>query len=186
MSWLSPPQSHVLERLAAVGRRAERAVGDEDLVRVRRRDRELDVVAGAADQRALPVHDASSWRRRRPSARAIPGRRSGSARRRDSNSIGATATSILPSGDFGSPGASTLRPGRAAVVRHVDAAARAAAQHRPRVHLDLPRAGEQHVRDSSRPSTGRSSRCSRRRTDALSRSCRRRSSGRRRAPAAGR
>ena len=58
---------------------------------------------------------------------------------------GAIATSILPTGDLGSPLVS-LRPLRAAVVRDVDAAAGAAAQLRPRVLLDLPRPGEERVR----------------------------------------
>ena len=46
------------ERLAAVDRLKERAVGDQDLVRIGRRDREVNVVAGASDQLARPVHDA--------------------------------------------------------------------------------------------------------------------------------
>ena len=46
------------ERLAAVDRLEERAVGDQDLVCVGGRDGEVDVVAGAADQLARPVHHA--------------------------------------------------------------------------------------------------------------------------------
>ena len=45
----------------------------EHLVRVRRVDVEADVVAGAADEPALPAHRPSSSRRHRPSARASPG-----------------------------------------------------------------------------------------------------------------
>src|SRR6266852_4018236 len=46
------------ERLAAVDRLEERAVGDQDLVLVGRGDREVNVVPGASNQLARPVHDA--------------------------------------------------------------------------------------------------------------------------------
>src|SRR5712692_5188684 len=46
------------EQLASIDRLEERAVGNQDLVLVGRRDREVNVVPGAADQLARPVHDA--------------------------------------------------------------------------------------------------------------------------------
>ena len=57
MSWQSPQPPHGWNVDAAVGRSMRAAVGDEHFVGVGRRDAEPDVVAGAADQRAIPAHD---------------------------------------------------------------------------------------------------------------------------------
>ena len=74
---------------------------------IRGRYGEADVIARAADQRPLPVDDAPSSRRRHRSATASPGRWSESAHRCACELLGAMATSILPSGDFGMPWSST-------------------------------------------------------------------------------
>ena len=55
------------------------------------------------------------------------------------------ATSILPTRRLRQPLLRHAGPGGAAVAGRVDAAARPAAEHRPRVHLDLPGAGDQHL-----------------------------------------
>ena len=125
------------KRLAAVDRLEERAVGDEDFVLVGRRDGEMDVVAGAADQLARPVDHA-------PVRAAVVGSPDralilGLNQRVDAIRVGRRDRDVdLAERRSRQAGRLDLRPFRAAVARHVDAAPRAAAQHRPRVHLDLP------------------------------------------------
>ena len=85
MSWLSPPQLTLRNVCAAVDRLEERAVRDENLVLVRRRDGEMDVVARRGRSARATSSPRASCRRRRRSARPIPDPWSESARRRGSN-----------------------------------------------------------------------------------------------------
>src|SRR5207244_10213826 len=55
---VAAPVDPLLERVAAVGGLPERAVRDEHFVLVHGRNGTVDILAGAADQRALPVDDA--------------------------------------------------------------------------------------------------------------------------------
>ena len=141
------------ERHAAISRSMEAAVHHEHFVGVLRIDVDADVVAGAADERAIPTHHPPRRARvvrspqrslvRRLDQRVHPLRRSTARSRRRS----------CRRADFGRPAVRFFH-----VVppscRHVDAAAGAAAEHRPRVQVDLPRAGDQDVGIRTRPSRG--------------------------------
>ena len=134
------------ERLAAVDRLEERAVGDRGS-RPRSPARRR---GGCSSRRGRSARATSSRRarsrRRRRSARPSPDPWSESARRRDSNRSARRRRRSCRAATCGSPAASIFVHFAAAVARDVDAAARAAAEHRPRVHLDLPGAGDQIVR----------------------------------------
>ena len=131
------------ERLATILRAVEAAARNEDVVRILRVDRQANVVAGAADERAIPAHRRPG----RPGIVASPERSLVGGlnqgvhplriRRRDCDINLAHRRLGHPVGD--------LRPLRAAVVRDVHPAARAAAQLRPRVLLHLPRSCEERV-----------------------------------------
>ena len=132
------------ERQAAVGRTVEAAVGDEHLIRVLRVDLHVDVVAGTADQAAVPAHDLPGVARIvRPPERALVGRlderEHAVGLRRGDRDVD------LPHRRLRQPRIGQPLPGRAAVARAIDPAAGAAAEHRPRVHHHFPRAGEHHV-----------------------------------------
>ena len=111
---------------------------------VRRVDVDADVVARSADQRPVPRHDA-------PCAAAIIGTPERSLllrldERVDALRIGGRDRDVdLADGRF-RQAVLELLPRRAGVSGHVDRAAGAAALLRPRVQLDLPHAGEQHIR----------------------------------------
>ena len=134
-----------LKVFAAILRAVHAAAHDEDVVGVLRIHHHADVVAGAADQRAIPADD-------------LP-RRAGVVGPPDRSLIGGldqrvhplacstarSATSILPNGDFGMPVVTFVHLAPPS-VRQVDAAAGTAAALHPGVLLDLPGAGEQRVR----------------------------------------
>ena len=132
---------------------------DQHLVGVDRIDRDADVVAGAADQGAVPAHDTPGGARivrapQRSLVRSLDQRVHAVGIRRRNRDVDLPDWRLRQAGVFG------LLPGRAAVFRDVDAAARAAAEHGPGVHARLPTCRRSGRQDCSRPSRGRSSRCS--------------------------
>ena len=147
MSWQSPqPAARDREGRAAVessgGSCCSRPALRQVVLRIHL---DADVVAGAADERADPSSPPSTCRRRHRERQSDPWLAvwisaytrfefDGATRRRSCRPATSAGPVVEP------------RPGRAAVARDVDTAARAAAEHRPRVHHDFPRAGEQHVR----------------------------------------
>src|SRR5450432_1185594 len=132
------------ERLAAIGGLPEAAVGHQHFVGVGGRDGQVNVVAGAAGERALPVHHG-------PVCAAVIGAPDRTLVGGLNQRIGALGIAgrnghvDLAERRFGHPVALYLLPGVAAVVSDVDAAAGSAAQHRVGVHHHVPGAGEQDV-----------------------------------------
>ena len=104
IGWIDPDivviaaPGHGAESLAAIERLVERAVGHQHFVLRRGRYGQADVVAGAADQRAIPVHHAPVIAAVIGSPQASPGPWSESARRRDSNSWGPPPRRSCPPG----------------------------------------------------------------------------------------
>src|SRR5207249_3278276 len=144
-----------------VGGLPERAVRDEHFVLVHGRNGKMDVIAGAADQRALPVDDA-------PRAAAVVRAPQRSLVRRLDQRIDATGivrrdrdvnlSKRRSRQPFDSPliltppakglaqGRSQSHPRRTAVGGLVHAAAWSSAQLSPWMHLHLPRTREQRPR----------------------------------------
>src|SRR5262249_31329516 len=94
------------ERLPAVHRSVERAIGHEHLVGIRGIHHDPDVVTRAADERAIPAHDAP---RRTPAPPEPPTRQStpcwafGTSTTMRSGPGGAIGTSFLRRGVWGTP-----------------------------------------------------------------------------------
>ncbi len=132
------------ERFAAIGRLPEAAIGHQHLIRIGRRHGEADVIAGAADERALPVDD-------RPVFAAVIGAPDGAL-------VGGLDEGVDPfrilrrDGDvdladrrFGQAVALHAMPCCAGIVGDRDARAFAAAEHAPAVHHDFPGSRDQRV-----------------------------------------
>src|SRR5262249_41953735 len=121
------------------------AVRDEHLVFVRRRHREVNVVAGATNQLARPVDDPPALTAivRTPDRTLVLGLNQGvqtvgvARRNRDAN---------LAQWRAWQAGRLDALPGRSGAAGDIDPAAGTAAQLGPWMHLDLPRPGEDRPR----------------------------------------
>src|SRR5262249_41595968 len=129
---------------ASVQRTMKAAVGDEHFVGVPWIDIDPYVVAGAADEGAIPAHHAPRLAGivRSPERSLIRGL----YQRVHALAIRARDGDVDLSDRRMRQPPPLLLPRRAAVTRHVNGAAGPAAVLGPGVHLDLPRAGEEHVR----------------------------------------
>src|SRR5438093_1063137 len=158
---VAAPVDPLLERAPAVGGLPERAVRDEHFVLVHGRNGKMDVIAGAADQRALPVDDAprtaavvrapqrSLVRRldQRIDATGIVRRdRDVNLSKRRSRQPFDSPLILTPPAKGLAQGRSQSHPRRTAVGGLVHAAAWSSAQLGPWMHLHLPRTREQRPR----------------------------------------
>jgi hypothetical protein len=133
------------ESKSPVGRPVEAAVGDQHFVRIGRVDRNPDVVSRAPDQGAVPTHHppGSPGIIRAPERSLVWGlnqRIHALGVRRGNGDVD------FPHRRLRQPGMFQFFPARAAVARHVNPAALAAAEHGIGVHDYLPGAGDEDVR----------------------------------------
>src|SRR6185312_6103269 len=136
---------HCLERLTAVLRLPEAAVGNQYLIRIPGGHLDVDVVAGAADECSLPVHIL-------PCASGVIGSPHGSLisglyQCIDAIRIGRRNGDVdLAERRLRKARIGELAPRVATIARHVEPARWTTAQHYPGVHHDLPHSGEHDVR----------------------------------------
>src|SRR3954464_14583782 len=129
---------------AAIEGAMKAAVGDQYLEIILRIDGDADVISGAADQRTiaadeLPRRAAVVRAPERTLIRSLDQRVDPLGIRRRDGDID------LAHWGLRQPRVGDARPGRSGVTRDIHAAAGPTAEHRPGVHHDFPRAGEEHL-----------------------------------------